>query len=132
MTDVEAGTGLVGVEVLVADETGIGVEVEEEGEDLVQRYQLLGGAGIGGMTIVGEAAFVTDADTVAVVVRDVTARQGHRTTVVDRAIATHVDVVAGVGAEAAGSMVADQALEGVVDAGPCGGAMHHQEVNLSR
>lgn len=142
-----AGFGYAG-EVLVATDAGVGEELVQGGEEEVQGDDLLGGAGVfvslyvllGVAVPVGDvgdelyfavSAFVTDGDGVGVVALDVAAGEGEGTAVVEGAVATDVEVVAGIGAEAAALVIALQALYGIGLAGTGVGAVEDQGVDAA-
>lgn len=76
------------------------------------------------------SAFGTHPDTASVVARDVAASEVERTGVVEGSIATDVEVITGIGSEAALGVIAQQLFYGVVLTGSGVGAMQDDEINL--
>lgn len=118
---------------MVTDDLCMGEGLLEEGEDFVEGEELLGGAVVfvfvlGGL---GVAAFVTYADAVRIVAFDVTSCYAQWTTVVDVAVSTYVEVIAGPGAEASTSVIDLEHLEGIALVGTGVGAMHDEGVDAS-
>ena len=116
----------------MAYDLGVGVALLEGLEDFVEELLLFGGAGVMGLALLVEAAFVADAEGVGVVALDVAA--GHRdgAAVVEGAVTPDIEVIAGMLAEAAQLMAADQAAD--AEALRClrGGAMEDKHVNRPR
>ncbi len=81
--------------------------------DICQKYHFL----------LAVSAFGTHSDTASVVARDVAASEVEWTGVVEGSIATDVEVITGIGSEAALLMIALQAFYGVVLTGSGVGAM---------
>ena len=78
------------------------------------------------------ATFVADPNTVRVVSLDVTPSLRNRSTIVETAIPSHIEVITRIGAEASCTMTAHQLLDGEVLVGPRVAAVQHQQVNFPR
>ena len=112
----------------------IGIDLMQQLEDLVQDNHLLSRA-IVLILVLGTArvaTFVADPDTVRVVSLDVTPSLTDRSTIVQTAIPSHIEVISRVGAEATCTMTAHQFLDGEVLVGPCVAAVKHQQLNFPR
>ena len=104
----------------MADDASIGIDLMQQREDLVQDDHLLGRA-IVLVLVFGTArvtALIADPDTVRVVALDVTPSLADRSTIVQTAIPSHIEVITRIGAEATCTMTAHQLLDGEVLVGP--------------
>ena len=119
---IEGGTGLEGIEVVVAEDEGTGEALLELAEEKEEGLALLGGAGVLGLTVLIEAAFVADADGGAVVVLTVGTDLVKGTTGQTGAVAADVVVVADI-AEASALVVAAHLFGRVFLSGTRGGAV---------
>ena len=121
---IEAGTGLgLGAgQVAVAGDAGRREEGVQTDEELLQGLALLGGAGVGRVTLGIEAAFVTEADAATVVGTAMGPDLQQTAMTGDGAIPTDVEVIAD-GAETTGTMVAQQLLYRVGTVGTGGAAV---------
>ena len=111
---VDAGAGLSGVQVVVADDECARVAAVEVGEERTQRTLLCAGAGVGRLSANVAASLVAYPDAVAVVVAAVVGGQGLRASPVDGAVAPYEVVVGGwltvlltAAADVAGCLAAD-------------------------
>ena len=133
----------------MADDPGFGKEFVQQGEKVVQDELLFGGAivfvlrdfllGICHLIfdichliidickkyhfLLAVSAFGTHSDTASVVARDVAASEVEWACVVERTVATDVEVITGIGSEAALGVIALQLFYGVVLTGSGVGAM---------
>ena len=117
---IETGTCLAGIEFAVPHDAGIGIDLMQQREDLVQDDHLLSCA-IVLVLVFGTArvaTFVADPDTVRVVALDVTTSLTDRSTIVETTIPPHIEVITRIGAEASCTMTAHQLLDGEVLVGP--------------
>ena len=117
---IETGTGLAGIEFTVTYDASIGIDLMQQREDLVQDDHLLSCA-IVLVLVLGTArvaTFVADPDTVRVVALDVTPSLTDRSTIIQTAIPSHINVITRIGAEASCTMTAHQLLDGEVLVGP--------------
>ena len=130
---IEAGTCLGGIQVMVTHDACIGVELQERAQHLVEDDELFGSAIVLVLVLrrAAVAPLVTDAYRTRIPALDVAAAEADGTRVVERAVATDVEVITGVGAETPCPVVTPQLLEGVVLVGTRVGAMQDQEVNRS-
>ena len=95
-------------------------DLMQQREDLVQDNHLLGSA-IVLVLVFGTArvtALIADPDTVRVVALDVAPSLTDRSTIVQTAIPSHIDVITRIGAEPSCTMTAHQLLDGEVLVGP--------------
>ena len=118
----------------MADDTGIGIDLMQQREDLVQDNHLLSCA-IVLVLVLGTArvaTFVADPDTVRVVALHVTPSLGNGSTIIQTTIPSHIEVITWVGAEATCTMATHQLLDGEVLVGPRVRAVQHQQVNFPR
>ena len=113
---IETGTGLARIEFAVPHDTCLGIDLMQQREDLVQDDHLLSRA-IVLVLVFGTArvaTFVADPDTVRVVSLDVASSLTDRSTIVQTAIPSHIEVISRVGAEASCTMATHQLLDGEV------------------
>ena len=113
---IETGTGLARIEFAVPHDTCLGINLMQQREDLVQDDHLLSRA-IVLVLVFGTArvaTFVADPDTVRVVSLDVASSLTDRSTIVQTAIPSHIEVISRVGAEASCTMATHQLLDGEV------------------
>ena len=78
------------------------------------------------------ATFVADPDTVRVVAFNMTPSLADRSTIIQTAIPSHIEVITRIGAEASSTMAAHQLLDGEVLVGPRVAAVQHQQANSPR
>jgi len=112
----------------------IGPDLMQQREDLIQDDHLLGRA-IVLVLVFGTArvtALIAYTNTVRVVALDVTTSLTDRSTIVQTAIPSHIEVITRIGAEASCTMTAHQLLDGEVLVGPRVAAVQHQQVNSPR
>ena len=112
----------------------LGPHLMQQCEDLVQDNHLLGSA-IVLVLVLGtarEATFVAEPDTEGIVSLDVATSLTDRSTIVETAIPSHIEVISWTGAEASCTMAAHQLLDGEVLVGPRVAAVQHQQVNSPR
>ena len=131
---IETGTRLAGIEFAMPDDTCIGIDLMQQLKDLVQDDHLLGSA-IVLVLVFGTArvaTFVADPDTVRVVSLDVAPSLTDRSTIVQTAIPSHIEVITRIGTEASCTMTAHQLLDGEVLVGPRVAAVQHQQANSPR
>ncbi len=81
----------VEVQVAVSHEAGVGVVGSEGADEHVQGVTLPGGAGVGGVSVVVQAALVADAYAVGIVAAGVDVRPFNRACGEDFAVAAHVE-----------------------------------------
>ena len=106
----------------------------QQRENLVQDDHLLSRA-IVLVLVLGTArvtALIADPDTEGIVALDMAPSLADRSTIVQTAIPSHINVITRIGAEASCTMTAHQLLDGEVLVGPCVAAMQHQQVNSPR
>ena len=116
------------------DDACIGIDLMQQLKNLVQDDHLLRRA-IVLVLVLGTArvaTFVADPDTVRVVALDVAPSLTDRSTIVQTAIPSHIEVITRIGAEATCTMTAHQLLDGEVLVGPRVAAVQHQQVNFPR
>ena len=110
---------------------GLREEAAQAAEEVVQPLGLRRGAGVGRTALCVEPALVADADGAAVVGTAVGAHLEQAAVLRQGAVAADVEVVAH-GAEAAGTVVAQQLLGGVVLRAAGGGAVEDEEADAVR
>ena len=116
------------------DDAGIGIDLMQQLQNLVQDNHLLSSA-IVLVLVLGTArvaTFVADPDTVRVVSLDVAPSLRNGSTIVETTIPSHIEVITRIGAEATCTMTAHQFLDGEVLVGPRVAAVKHQQVNSPR
>ena len=91
---IEAGTGLLRIEVMMPNNQGAGVTLMEIFEQQSHRRLLLSRARVGGLTADVESALVADADRMGVVVQTVGTYHPFRSTGLDLSVTTDHVVVA--------------------------------------
>ena len=102
-----------------------GKEVQEADQQLLQGLALLGRAGVGGMTLGIETAFVADAYRAAVEGTAVGTHLQQTAVLCDLTVATDVEVIA-YGTETTGTVVALQLADGIVLVGTGGAAVQDE------
>ena len=131
---IETGTRLAGIEFAVPDDAGIGIDLMQQLENLIQDDHLLGRAIV--LVLVFGAArvatFVADPDTVRVVALHVATSLADRSTIIQTAIPSYIEVITRIGAEATCTMATHQLLDGEVLVGSRVRAVQHQQVNFPR
>ena len=131
---IETGTGLAGIEFAMPDDAGIGIDLMQQLQYLVQDDHLLSRA-IVLVLVFGTArvaTFVADPDTVRVVAFDVTPTLTDRSTIIQTTIPSHIEVITRIDAEATCTMATHQLLDGEVLVGSRVRAVQHQQVNFPR
>ena len=131
---IETGTGLAGIEFAVPDDARLGIDLMQQREDLVQDDHLLSRA-IVLVLVFGTArvaTFVADSDTEGIVALNVAPSLTDRSTIIQTAIPSHIEVITRIGTEATCTMTAHQLLDGEVLVGTRVAAMQHQQVNFPR
>ena len=131
---IETGTCLAGIEFAVPHDAGIGIDLMQQLQNLIQDDHLLRRA-IVLVLVFGTArvaTFVADPDTVRVVALHVATSLTDRSTIVQTTIPSHIEVITRIGAEAACTMATHQLLDGEVLVGPRVRAVQHQQVNFPR
>ena len=116
------------------DDAGIGIDLMQQLKDLIQDDHLLGRA-IVLVLVFGTArvaTFIADPDTEGIVALDMAPSLTDRSTIIQTAIPSHIEVIPRIGAEASSTMAAHQLLDGEVLVGPRVAAMQHQQVNFPR
>ena len=91
---IEAGTGFLGIEVMMPNNQGAGVTLAEVFEQQPHRRLLLSRARVGGLTADIEPAFVADADRMGIVVQTVGTDHPFRPTGLNLSVTTDHVVVA--------------------------------------
>ena len=91
---IEAGTGFLGIEVMMPNNQGAGVTLMEIFEQQSHRRFLLSRARVGGLTADVEPAFVADADRMGIVVQTVRTYHPFRATRLNLSVTTDHVVVA--------------------------------------
>ena len=111
-----------------------GIDLVEDAQHLVQCYHLLGSAivlvldiGVARVT-----TFVADAYTARVVALHMATTLSNRSAIEEGAVATYINMIAGIGPVALGAMTSHQLLDGEVLIGTRVRAVEHQQVNLPR
>ena len=131
---IETRTRFAGIEFAVPDDAGIGIDLMQQREDLVQDDHLLGRA-IVLVLVFGTArvaTFVADPDTVGVVALDVAPSLADGSTIIQTTIPSHIEVITRIGAETSCTMATHQLLDGEVLVGTRVRAVQHQQVNFPR
>ena len=131
---IETGTRLAGIEFAMPNDASIGIDLMQQRKDLVQDDHLLSRA-IVLVLVFGTArvtALIADPDTVRVVALDVAPSLTDRSTIVQTAIPSHIDVITRIGAEPSCTMTAHQLLDGEVLVGPRVAAVQYQQANSPR
>jgi hypothetical protein len=77
-------------------------------------------------------ALIADADAVRVVALHMATSLSDRSTIEEGTIASHINMIAGIGPVALGAMASHQLLDGEVLVGTRVRTMEHQQVNLPR
>ena len=128
------GTRLAVIEFAVSHDACLGIDLVEDAQHLVQSNHLLGSAivlvfrlGIARVT-----TFVADADAVRIVALHMATTLSDRSTIEEGAIASHINMIAGIGPVALGAMTAHQLLDGEVLIGTRVRTVEHKQVNLPR
>ena len=103
----------------------------QQAKHLVQRPQLFGRAGILEFVVCRETsdALVADSDAVRIEVLHVTALDCNRTTIVQRAVATNIDMISRIIPETSCPVAGLQFLDGEVLVGARVGAVEDDQVN---
>ena len=131
---IETRTGLAGIEFAMPDDACIGIDLMQQLKDLVQDDHLLSRT-IVLVLVFGTArvtALIADPDTVRVVALNVAPSLTDRSTIIQTAIPSHINVITRIGAEATCTMTAHQLLDGEVLVGPRVAAVQHQQANSPR
>ena len=131
---IETGTRFAGIQFTMPDDAGIGIDLMQQRENLVQDDHLLGSA-IVLVLVLGTArvaTFVADPDTEGIVAFDVTTSLTDGSTIVETAIPSHIEVITRIGAESSCTMATHQLLDGEVLVGTRVRAVQHQQVNFPR
>ena len=117
---IETRTRLAGIEFAMPYDACLWPDLMQQREDLIQDDHLLGSA-IVLVLVFGTArvaTFIADPDTVRVVALDVATTLTDRSTIVQTAIPSHIEVITWVGTEATCTMATHQLLDGEVLVGP--------------
>ena len=112
----------------------LGIDLVKDAQHLVQCDHLLGSAIVLVLDI-GTArvtTLVADANAARVVALHVATSLSNRTTIEQGTIAPYINVIAGIGPVALGTMASHQLLDGEVLIGPRIRAVQHQQVNFPR
>ncbi len=131
---IETRTRLAGIEFTMPHDAGIGIDLMQQLENLVQDDHLLSRA-IVLVLVFGTArvaTFVADPDTVGVVAIDVAPSLGNGSTIIQTTIPSHIEVITRIGTEATCTMATHQLLDSEVLVGPRVRAVQHQQVNFPR
>ena len=112
----------------------IGIDLVEDAQHLVKCDHLLGSTvvlvlDIGAARV---ATLIADADAACVVAFHVATSLSNRTTIEQGTIAPYINMIAGIGPVALGTMASHQLLDGEVLIGTGVRAVEHQQVNLPR
>ena len=91
---IEAGTGFLGIEVMMPNNQGAGVTLMEIFEQQSHRRLLFSSARVGGLTADVEPSFVADADRMGIVVQTVGTYHPFRATRLNLSVTTNHVVVA--------------------------------------
>ena len=131
---IETRTGLAGIQLAVPNDACLGIDLMQQREDLVQDDHLLGRAIVLILVLwtARVTALIADPDTVRVVALDVTPSLTDRSTIIQTAIPSHIEVITRIGTEATCTMTAHQLLDGEVLVGSRVAAMQHQQINFPR
>ena len=126
---IEAGASLVDVgEVAMAEDAGIGMGLLQATEQAQQGAFLAGRAGVGGIAVLVEAAFVTDAERVLVVAYGVGAHQLFVARLVGPSVTGDVVVVARESEPF--RVTADEGCHGKVLVRARGRTVHNDQINV--
>ena len=131
---IETRTSLAGIQFAMSHDACLGIDLVKDAQHLVKCYHLLGGAVVLVLDI-GAArvtTLVADANAARVVALHVATSFSYRTTIEQGTIATHINVISGIGTIAFVAMAAHQLLDGEVLVGTRVRAVEHQQVNLPR
>ena len=118
----------------MSHDAGFGIDGVQDLEQLVQNNHLLGSTVVL-VLLLGTArvtALIADADALRVEALDMASSDVDGSGVVQGSIPTHIEVIAGIGAESSSLMTGHQLLDGVVLVGSRVAAMQHEEPNLPR
>ena len=112
----------------------LGIDLMKDAKHLVQCYHLLGST-IVLVLYIGAArvtALIADADAVRIVALHMTTSLSYRSAIEEGAVASYINMIAGIGPVALGAMTVHQLLDGEVLIGTRVRAVEHQQVNLPR
>ena len=131
---IKARTCLAGIQFAVSHDTCLGIDLMEDAQHLVQSDHLLGGTIVLvlGFGVVRVTALVADAYAACVVALHMATSFSNRSAIEESAIASHINMIAGIGPVALGAMTMHQLLDGEVLIGTGVRAVEHQQVNLPR
>ena len=124
---IEARTSLVGIQLTMSHDACLGIDLVKDAQHLIQCYHLLGGAIVLVLDI-GTArvtALIADANAARVVALHMATSLSNRSAIEKGAIASHINMIAGIGPVALGAMTMHQLLDGEVLIGTRVRAVEH-------
>ena len=113
---IEARTSLAGIQLTMSYDACLGIDLVEDAKHLVNGNHLLGSAIVlvFGFGVARVTILVADAYAVRVVALHMATTLSDRSTIEEGAIASYINMIAGIGPVALGTMASQQLLDGEV------------------